>query len=229
MIYGPAINHKTRDTLPTGDVSTGLMFATLAAGKEATVPPSVFPWVDVSRFWQLAAFLTIQARDVAEAFFQSVQKQVSGRFIIAGGVTDYDTIAAVAVKLRPDLQAAGKIPSHLTEGNPLSKGCYKIDSTKAQRELGITCKLFSLSSGPTLNCSPDNGGHGQRCYGFFREAGSLLELRLIHEAVHTQRHPARFLYDDASCDPRTKAKTLRARPKMHGPRTGSPGPDGSCI
>ena len=85
--------------------------------------------------------LIIQARDVSSAFFQAISKRRTGRYLIAGGVTDYDTFASIAAELRPDLEAAGVVPQHLKEDRPVSKGCYQIDTTKARQELGITCEL----------------------------------------------------------------------------------------
>lgn len=133
MIFGPSYHYGSAKGIESSDVATAALWASTVAGADKTVPDTPFiGWCDV--------------RDVADAFYETVVRRSEGRFVLAGGVFDYDTIAEIAERSFPELQKAGAIPKHLPPGqNPLIKGGFSIDTRKATAALGIHFKTLEES------------------------------------------------------------------------------------
>ena len=128
MIFGPSYHYGSAKGIESSDVATAALWGATVAGADKSVPDTPFiGWCDV--------------RDVADAFYETVIRRSKGRFVLAGGVFDYDIIADIAERSFPELQKAGAIPKHLPPGKtPLSKGGFSIDTRKATAELGIHCE-----------------------------------------------------------------------------------------
>ena len=61
MIFGPAIHysHVSGDELSNADVSTSMLYASLASGKDGKIPPTEFPlWGDVSEDSVMSVLIT---------------------------------------------------------------------------------------------------------------------------------------------------------------------------
>ena len=123
MIFGPAIHIDDAKLLSSSDVATGALYAALATGKSSPIPDTNFTeFVDV--------------RDVARAIHVTLAKHVDGRLNLSGGAWDFQILANIGRRVRPDLDAF--IPlGKPDEPTPLDKGSYSIDVAKAN-QLGIT-------------------------------------------------------------------------------------------
>ena len=72
--------------------------------------------------------------------YQAIAQKKNERYCVANGIFDYQTIANIARKLRPDLHDA--IPLGDPKDTPsFNGGTYTIDCSKVQKELGIKCGL----------------------------------------------------------------------------------------
>lgn len=88
----------------------------------------------------------VDVRDFAEAVYKSIQLGVEGRYVIRAGWYDHQKIADRMRELIPQEEAKGRI----AVGN---KGVWQsdigpknsMDASKATEELGMTCKLYSIS------------------------------------------------------------------------------------
>ncbi|ORX39572.1 hypothetical protein BD324DRAFT_575517 [Kockovaella imperatae] len=124
VILGPAIHCAEGDDLSKADVSTSMLYSFFAAGKDAKLEPTDFPlWGDV--------------RNVAQALFEIVTKHANGRFAICNGAFAPQALANRARELYPDLAKAGIIPVGEPDNTPSKDGAFKLDGSKAERELGI--------------------------------------------------------------------------------------------
>lgn len=140
MIFGPAIHHNTTNgkDLANADVSTSLLYQAFIAGKDASLPPTLYTgWADV--------------RAVAQSLYEMITRRANGRYLIYNGNYDYEILNRVAHKLRPDLDKKGYIP----RGNPdgptaMSGGTYDIDATKSVKELGVKYDTLEEMASDTL-------------------------------------------------------------------------------
>ncbi|ORY24071.1 hypothetical protein BCR39DRAFT_547996 [Naematelia encephala] len=127
MIFGPALHYgpkATGEELNKADASTSWLYQSVAGGRDGTLPPSSFPsWTSVE--------------SVAEALYKIIEKRSNERYLIYEGPFDYQQFANIARKLYPELDKAGVIPLGNPEDCPSEKGTYTLDTTKAERELGI--------------------------------------------------------------------------------------------
>lgn len=133
-IFGPPIHltPKSGKDLQEADTSTARTYEVLAGGSDAEIPHTSFPvWAE--------------AEAVAQGLYEIIARRKNGRYIICNGTFDFDMLNRTAQKLRPDLVKAGVIPRGEMDGDtPISGGCYTMDSTKSQKELGIKCKSNHL-------------------------------------------------------------------------------------
>ncbi|EIW68976.1 hypothetical protein TREMEDRAFT_62690 [Tremella mesenterica DSM 1558] len=121
-IFGPSYHLAPGENPTEADLTTSFFYAATVAGKDKTVPDTLYTsWVDV--------------RDVAEALCVTISQSKGGRYALCSGSYDLDQVAELVLSLRPDL--AHVVPQHKTKDTPLSKGTYTLDSTKATQELGI--------------------------------------------------------------------------------------------
>jgi nucleoside-diphosphate-sugar epimerase len=122
MVFGPPVdNLKSLKDLNT---SNGMVWRLVTSGKDADIAPPRLPW-------------EIDVRDVAFAHVAALELQTktSERYIIAAqGYSDQEIADIV--------HQSSKIPSNIKDSTP--KGTpgqrlehYQVDSTKAQKELGI--------------------------------------------------------------------------------------------
>ena len=96
---------------------------------------------------------------------------------------DLELIACIVEKKRPDLAERGVVPRHEPEGKtPSSKGTYRLDTTKASKELGMKCESLtlvfayascsgSLQNEHELTCSHRSGHDDTGHCCLFRKAG----------------------------------------------------------
>jgi hypothetical protein len=130
VILGPAIHidSATGEELADVDVSTSSIYKAIAAGKDAEIPDTAFPiYGDV--------------RNVADALFAIVDKKADGRFAICNGLYDFQQLANRAREIAP--QYVESIPVGKPNELVSQKGCYTLDASKAERELGIKCESQS--------------------------------------------------------------------------------------
>ena len=143
MINGPAYHIASADAATTGDVSTLNQYNATVAGSANKVPETLYSaFIDVSPLvaGDKGLELMDQVRDVANALYETISRHVSGRFLLSAGLYDFDTIAEITATNYPELVKAGAVPQHLPKGQtPLSKGSYKLDSSKSIKELGLKC------------------------------------------------------------------------------------------
>ncbi|WVQ82237.1 hypothetical protein IAT38_004365 [Cryptococcus sp. DSM 104549] len=135
MTYGPFSHIASAADLGATAKGNGALneWATLVAGKDAEVIESY-------------SNSYVDARDVAVAFYQSVVKQVSGRFMVSAGESGMQAYLDTARKVRPDLDAF--IP--LGEpGKPRPQG-WSVDASKSVKELGFTYRSLEDSVADTL-------------------------------------------------------------------------------
>lgn len=86
-----------------------------------------------------------QVRNVADAIYLSIIKRNSGRFPLYNGPYDHQLLANRARELFPELAKAGQIPVGNPEDTPSSKGVFKLDGSKAEKELGLKCMCILLA------------------------------------------------------------------------------------
>lgn len=124
MVYGPrADNLKSLDDLNT---SNAAIWKLVTSGKDAEVPVARMPW-------------EIDARDVAFAHVAALERQTktNERYIIAAQSFSNQEIVDL-------VHESTKIPSNIKDTTPRGTPGqrlpehYQIDSSKAQKELGVT-------------------------------------------------------------------------------------------
>lgn len=145
VILGPAIHYgpgTTAEDLKNSDVSTTDTFNAIGAGKDGKVPPSPFPiYADVSRdLIYSPTFAKSQVRNVADALYLSIDQKSNGRFPLYNDAFDYQSLANRSRELFPDLAKADQIPLGNPEDTPSTKGTFKLDGSKAEKELGLKCE-----------------------------------------------------------------------------------------
>ena len=86
----------------------------------------------------------VQVRNVADALYLSIDQKSNGRFALFNDIFDYQSLANRSRELFPDLAKADKIPVGKPEETPSSKGTFKLDGSKAEKELGLKCELRIL-------------------------------------------------------------------------------------
>lgn len=98
----------TNEDLSNADVSTSFFFGAMVAGKDAEIPPTLFPvWADVR---DILVFIRItyepillQVRPVAQALYEIIVRQKNERYALCNGNVDYQILANTARELFPDL------------------------------------------------------------------------------------------------------------------------------
>jgi len=134
----------TNEDLSNADVSTSFFFGAMVTGKDAEIPPTLFPvWADVR---DILVFIRItyepillQVRPVAQALYEIIVRQKNERYALCNGNVDYQILANTARELFPDLAKAGVIPFGKPEEKPSTEETYTIDGSKAERKLGLQC------------------------------------------------------------------------------------------
>ncbi|WVQ77244.1 hypothetical protein IAR50_006927 [Cryptococcus sp. DSM 104548] len=121
MVYAP-FHHISNLSEIADTTGSPPIFASFFSGRDEPLPSKGgFSWVD--------------ARDVGEAFFRAVDKQISGRFIVSAGKSNPQIFVNKLRELRPDLD------EYIIRGEPsegkLGPTSY-IDATKSQKVLGMT-------------------------------------------------------------------------------------------
>ncbi|TYJ53748.1 hypothetical protein B9479_005586 [Cryptococcus floricola] len=119
MVYGPAHYIPALADLKALKGSTD-EFLNLFIGKDQPLPGQ-FSW----------SFVDV--RDVAEALYLGVTKEVSGKYLVSGHEYSWQELADKLRELRPDLEA------YFPLGEPGKRipNEWSMDSSKSKRELGI--------------------------------------------------------------------------------------------
>jgi hypothetical protein len=81
----------------------------------------------------------VQVRNVADALYLSIDQKSNGRFALFNDVFDYQSLTNRTRELFPDLAKADQIPVGKPEDTPASKGTFRLDGSKAEKELGLKC------------------------------------------------------------------------------------------
>jgi nucleoside-diphosphate-sugar epimerase len=124
LVYGPRVdNLKSLDDLNT---SNAALWKLVTSGKDAQIPVVSVPW-------------EIDVRDVAFAHVAALERQTKSneRYLIAAESFDFQKIADL-------VHESTKIPSNIKDTTPRGTpgkrlpDHYQIDSSKAQKELGVT-------------------------------------------------------------------------------------------
>lgn len=124
MVHGPRVdNLKSLDDLNTSNAN---IWRLVTSGKDAEIPPTRLPW-------------QVDVRDVAFAHVVALENQTktSERYIVAA--QDYSNQEIVDI-----VHESTKIPSKIKDSTPRGTPGerlpehYQIDTTKAQKELGVT-------------------------------------------------------------------------------------------
>ncbi|OCF40449.1 hypothetical protein I317_05752 [Kwoniella heveanensis CBS 569] len=127
MVYGPALQASNPADLnsfrtPSADLIT------LTKGKDTPLPTP-------------PSLIMVDVRDVAQAFFNAVDKKKSGRFAVAGPAYTYQGFANIMRRLRPDLEqyfAVGN-PSdpEVPAKGPNGENHWSVNASKSIKELGV--------------------------------------------------------------------------------------------
>jgi nucleoside-diphosphate-sugar epimerase len=124
MVFGPrADNFKSLDDINT---SNAAIWKLVTSGKDAAIPPTNVPW-------------EIDVRDVALTHVAALERQTktNERYVIAAQSYSHQEIVDI-------VNESNKIPSSVKDKTPRGTPGqrlpehYQIDSTKAQKELGVT-------------------------------------------------------------------------------------------
>ncbi|WWD17547.1 hypothetical protein CI109_101988 [Kwoniella shandongensis] len=123
MNYGPPLHITEPAVLADAQSSLGELVA-LIQGKDTPLNSEVSTsWIDV--------------RDCALAVYRAVTWKKSGRFLLSGGLYDFQIIADTYRKVRPDLDAYFSLGKP-DEPTPIARqGAWRIDTSKAKAELGL--------------------------------------------------------------------------------------------
>ncbi|WVQ82252.1 hypothetical protein IAT38_004380 [Cryptococcus sp. DSM 104549] len=120
MVFG-AFKHIATPEELNSDEGSVPRFAALLTGKDKPIPST-------------GAMSYVDGHDVGEAFYLAVEKQVSGRFLLAAGKSNTQTVLNTLRQLRPDLD------EYIIKGEPdktdIGPTSY-IDSSKSKKELGL--------------------------------------------------------------------------------------------
>ncbi|WVQ77269.1 hypothetical protein IAR50_006953 [Cryptococcus sp. DSM 104548] len=120
MVYGPAHQIPFTADLKTFINGSSDEFFGLFKGKDQPLP---------SQF----AYAYADVRDVADAFYAAITKQVSGKFMLSGHEYTWQALADKLRELRPDLDAY--FP--LGEPGAVVPVPYTVDNSKSKKELGL--------------------------------------------------------------------------------------------
>ncbi|ORY30801.1 putative oxidoreductase [Naematelia encephala] len=125
MIYGAPIQPQT--SLSQGGMSTEIIYA-LLSGQDKPISPTYWPYY-------------VDVRDCAEAHYQAVIKQATGRFLLAARAYDFQEIADKARELYPNeaYRICKGTPGKYTYKDP---GVYILDTTRSREILGIKYRSF---------------------------------------------------------------------------------------
>jgi len=66
-------------------------------------------------------------------------------------VFDYQSLSNRSRELFTDLAKAGQIPEGKPEETPSTKGTFRLDGSKAEKELGLKCTLYYSQDAPSLH------------------------------------------------------------------------------
>lgn len=120
MVMGPAI--QPLDKLDNLGESAGQVWKLVSGQWDKEIPPTGFP-------------LFVDVRDLGEAHVLAMEKNIQGRVGVSGGNYDNQSILDLAHAKFPDECKATKgTPGSSRKDDP---AVFKIDTTKAQKELGI--------------------------------------------------------------------------------------------
>ncbi|EIW70897.1 hypothetical protein M231_05896 [Tremella mesenterica] len=134
MVSGPSLDVTSPEGVPTASVSSRNMLA-LISGKDSPVQPDL-------------GFLSVDARDVAKAFYEVVVRKTSGAYILNGPTYDNQLLVNVARSVRPDLDKY--IPLGNPEKLPSKDVSYIFPGAKATKELGVEYHTLEESIRDTL-------------------------------------------------------------------------------
>jgi len=135
-IFGPSIHYSSAEGLDKSDVSTSTLYACLATGKDSKVPETAF-----------SAFADV--RSVASAMYLTITKNKSGRFCIYDGNYDHELIAKTGRRQRPDLEKYIPFVAE-DKSTPVEQGAYSINTSKADKELGLKHYTLEQTIGDTI-------------------------------------------------------------------------------
>ena len=139
MLFGPLYHSGTAADLPNVQMPQSFLLA-LIKGKDAPLMPTFAPnYTDV--------------RTCAQAFYEAVERGARGRFLLNSGLYTFQQMADIARQVRPDLLE--RIPVGTPGNDKTMTPAVKVDTGKAERELGLECESYKGWEGLTIDFGLD--------------------------------------------------------------------------